>query len=178
LRSRCSSMVSDERGRLMYGINKSEYKNDDGGEEQGVDLIDNRVKGLLDIRPPVFWQMILSSHSTRTNCFCYMQFGHCTNAVSTHSPSVGPPPTAPPTAIGHLQRTGLLSELWASGDDGSETPSGDDGPEPTRPEMTVARAPRTPARGTVFRLYPLASSLGPLYIERVECSFSEVVSIN
>ena len=36
-----------------------------------------------------------------------------------------------------------------------------------RPEMTAAHVFRAPARGTVFRLYPLASSSGPLYIERV-----------
>jgi len=33
--------------------------------------------------------------------------------------------------------------------------------------MTAARVSRAPARGTVFRLYPLASPSGPLYIERV-----------
>ena len=33
----------------------------------------------------------------------------------------------------------LLSEQWASGDDGPEKASGDDGPEATCPEMTAAR---------------------------------------
>jgi len=33
--------------------------------------------------------------------------------------------------------------------------------------MTAARVSRAPAQGTVFRLYPLASPSGPLYIERV-----------
>jgi len=60
-----------------------------------------------------------------------------------------------------------LSEQWASADDRSETASGDEGPQPTRPEMTAARVPRAPVRGTVFRLYPLVSPSGPLYMERV-----------
>jgi len=33
--------------------------------------------------------------------------------------------------------------------------------------MTAARVSRAPARGTVFRLYPLASPSGPFYRERV-----------
>jgi len=41
--------------------------------------------------------------------------------------------------------------------------------------MTAARVCRAPARRTVFRLYPLASPSGPLYIE---CSSFEVVSIS
>jgi hypothetical protein len=59
----------------------------------------------------------------------------------------------PPCLFLDLRPQGL-SEFRASGDDGPETATGDDGLEASRPEMTAVRVSGAMSRRAVFRGYP------------------------